>query len=65
MPALSPEQLDTLRAFIEARRASHLWFWRGDYLPQTREEWRLALRTVAKRADVPTWKLIREFETWL
>lgn len=61
----TPDQLETLRAFIQAHRASHLWFWRRDFVPQTLDELRLALRTIAKRADVQTWQQIKEFESWL
>ena len=65
MESLTPAQLELLWAFIEAHRASHLWFWRADYLPQTESELRQALQTIAKRADVKTWQKIWEFESWL
>ncbi len=65
MNTLSPEQLETLHVFLEEHRASHLWFWRRDFVPQTQDEWRLALATSAKRADVETWKQIKELEAWL
>ena len=65
MNAPTKDQLETIRAFIEAHRATHLWFWRPDYVPQTGKELRLALQTIAKRADVKTWQQIREFQSWL
>ncbi len=65
MQSLTPEQREMLRAFIEAHRATHLWFWRCDYHPQTHDEMRRALQTIAQRADVQTWRQVREFESWL
>ncbi len=62
---VSPEQLETLRAFIEEVRASHLWSWRRDYVPQTGDEWKAALEAISKRADVATWKRVRELQSWL
>lgn len=62
---ISREQLETLRAFLEEVRASHLWYWRRDYVPQTGEQWKAALDAIEKRADVATWKRARELRSWL
>ncbi len=65
MVELSPQRRAEFLRFLEAQRASCLWYTRTDWVPATRDEMLRALDAIQKHGDRAAFVRAGEMRLWL